>query len=250
MTELEKIRYTKEFIDKLANGINPLDETLIPDGDLLNNVRISRCMFYVSGILEKVCEDMSAPVKKKRIKNADKEPFFVGADQAAKFQYDEGGLALGDIVKRLNELIDLDVMQRVRSGYISDWLASENLVTVTVAENAQAYKRVTEEGKAFGLKEEFRFGSNGMKYTIIVLDINAQKRIVEQINAIAEKYAPKGGLEFQGKAWAPEHDKTLVALFKDGLVAEEIAKELKRTTSAVRARLVKLGLINNRFDLI
>lgn len=29
MTEIEKIAYAKSFIDKLANGINPLDDTPI-----------------------------------------------------------------------------------------------------------------------------------------------------------------------------------------------------------------------------
>ena len=45
MTELEKIAYAKMFIDKLANGINPLDDSKIPDGDIVNNVRLSRCFF-------------------------------------------------------------------------------------------------------------------------------------------------------------------------------------------------------------
>ena len=48
MTELEKIAYAKSFIDKLANGINPLDDTPIPEGDIVNHVRLSRCFFYVS----------------------------------------------------------------------------------------------------------------------------------------------------------------------------------------------------------
>ena len=46
MTELEKIEYAKSFIDKLANGINPLDDSPIPDNDIANNVRLSRCFFY------------------------------------------------------------------------------------------------------------------------------------------------------------------------------------------------------------
>ena len=54
MTELEKIEYTKGFVDKLAEGINPIDGTPIAEGDLLNNVRISRCMYYVSDILRRV----------------------------------------------------------------------------------------------------------------------------------------------------------------------------------------------------
>ena len=51
MTELEKIAYAKSFIDKLANGINPLDDKPIPEGDIANNVRLSRCFFYVADIL-------------------------------------------------------------------------------------------------------------------------------------------------------------------------------------------------------
>lgn len=43
MTELEKIEYAKSFIDKLANGINPLDDTPISETDIVNNVRLSRC---------------------------------------------------------------------------------------------------------------------------------------------------------------------------------------------------------------
>ena len=45
MTELEKIKRAKMYMDKLANGINPIDETMVPDEDVVNNVRISRCFF-------------------------------------------------------------------------------------------------------------------------------------------------------------------------------------------------------------
>lgn len=51
MTELEKIAYAKTYIEKLANGINPLTDQPVPDSDSINNVRISRCLFYVSDIL-------------------------------------------------------------------------------------------------------------------------------------------------------------------------------------------------------
>lgn len=36
MNEVEKIEYAKSFIDKLASGINPLDETPIPEGAVIN----------------------------------------------------------------------------------------------------------------------------------------------------------------------------------------------------------------------
>lgn len=73
MTELEKIEYAKSFIDKLANGINPLDDSLVPDGDIVNNVRLSRCFFYVSDILRQVIENGSISVEK--VVKQKKKPF-------------------------------------------------------------------------------------------------------------------------------------------------------------------------------
>ena len=70
MTELEKIEYAKSFIDKLANGINPLDDSPIPDNDIANNVRLSRCFFYVSDILRQVIENGGTTSSKKKTKNA------------------------------------------------------------------------------------------------------------------------------------------------------------------------------------
>lgn len=66
MTELEKIAYARSFIDKLANGINPLDDTPVPESDIVNNIRLSRCFFYVSDILRQVIENGGTVPKKKR----------------------------------------------------------------------------------------------------------------------------------------------------------------------------------------
>jgi len=77
MTELEKIAYAKSFIDKLANGVNPIDDSTIPDSDMVNNVRLSRCFFYVSDILRQVIENggiTPAPIVKEKKPKKQKAP--------------------------------------------------------------------------------------------------------------------------------------------------------------------------------
>ena len=54
MTELETLERAKMYMEKLANGINPIDGSVIPDEDIVNNVRLSRCFFYVSDVLRQV----------------------------------------------------------------------------------------------------------------------------------------------------------------------------------------------------
>ncbi len=52
--DIETIKHAKKYIHKLANGINPITDELIKDNEIINNIRISRCLFYVSDILEEI----------------------------------------------------------------------------------------------------------------------------------------------------------------------------------------------------
>ena len=92
MTELEKIAYAKSFIDKLANGVNPIDDTVIPDEDVINNVRLSRCFFYVSDILRQVIENggvSHVPKVQRAEKKSKKQPYFLLPEQASRFEYSD-----------------------------------------------------------------------------------------------------------------------------------------------------------------
>ncbi len=56
MQENNKPIVAKGWICKHANGINPLDGSTIPGGDIVNNVHISRCLFFVAELLDSVGE--------------------------------------------------------------------------------------------------------------------------------------------------------------------------------------------------
>jgi hypothetical protein len=104
MTELEKIAYAKSFIDRLANGINPLDDTPIPEGDIANNVRLSRCFFYVSSILEREIA--------RELKKLPKEPkpariaFAVTPEQLEKYEYEAFPISASVLARKIVGLAD------------------------------------------------------------------------------------------------------------------------------------------------
>ena len=74
MTELETMQRAKMYLDKLANGINPLTDQPASDSDCINQVRISRCLFYVSDLLRKVIENGGNIGKTEKVK---KQPFSI-----------------------------------------------------------------------------------------------------------------------------------------------------------------------------
>ena len=50
-TELEMLERAKAYMEKLANGIDPISDTEVRDDECINNVRLSRCFFYVADVL-------------------------------------------------------------------------------------------------------------------------------------------------------------------------------------------------------
>ena len=57
MTELEMMQRAKMYMDNLAQGIDPISNQELPEDTVLNNVRLARCFFYVSGLLGKVIDN-------------------------------------------------------------------------------------------------------------------------------------------------------------------------------------------------
>lgn len=56
MTELERMKQTRDYLLQLANGVDPLTGREAPASDLVNQVQVSRCLFYAADVLRQVME--------------------------------------------------------------------------------------------------------------------------------------------------------------------------------------------------
>ena len=61
MEEKEKIAIAQDWVRQLANGVNPLNGNVLKEDDVVNNVHISRCLFYVADLLGKYSERTKKP---------------------------------------------------------------------------------------------------------------------------------------------------------------------------------------------
>lgn len=176
MEEKEILLRAKTYIDKLANGINPLDDSLVKDDDIVNNVRISRCLFYVSGVLQQVIEN-GVGVQKKHAKKVD---FFITQDAIEKIEYSDTPLVLKEFVQRINETINQDKVKTLPAVAYRGWLQQAGLLVPT-----ETYQVLpTETGVEVGISLENRIGSKG-EYTVVVYNRNAQEFIVNHLQEIA-----------------------------------------------------------------
>lgn len=57
MTDLEIMQRAKMYLDRLAQGIDPISGREMPEDTVLNQARLARCFSYVSGILQQVIDN-------------------------------------------------------------------------------------------------------------------------------------------------------------------------------------------------
>lgn len=245
MTELEKLQRAKMYIDKLANGINPLDDLPVGDSDVINNLRISRCLFYISDILRQVIENNGV---KRKVKAA-KSTFSIPAGRMEKFKFSNMPISISEITKRLNDLADLNTCKKLKHTDITSWLIKIDALKAYPTSDGKTVKKPTEKGETLGISTEMRVGSNG-EYIVVIYNRMAQQFILDNIENIIAAISDKSVVkpENQGLPWTPDHEECLIDLFRKDVPVSEIAVTLMRTEAGVRARLKRMGFIEHKKD--
>ena len=185
MTELEKIARARMYLQKLINGVNPLDGTLLPESDIVNNERISRCLQYVSEVLGQVIENGGTEPQARQ-----REKFAISNEQLAQYPLSEIPLQITEITARINALIDPNRMRQLSANTITTWLVSEELLYVHTHPTGKTSKYPTENGLRFGIPAEQRGGMHG-EYTAVLYNAYAQRFILSHLQEIIEKQQEK-----------------------------------------------------------
>lgn len=238
MTELEMIERARMYVQKLANGENPIDGSEVPDGDVVNNVRISRCLFFVADVLGQVLENGGTAAPKTE-KKPQKLPFELTFEQRERFEYSETPINISELARRLNALIDTENMTKLPYTAISSWLTGLGWLETVTLPSGKLAKRPTRAGVENGLAVQERIGQNG-PYQTVVYDTAAQRFVLDNLDAILAEV--NAAVELQGTPWTQEQDEILAQMHAGGASSKEIAAVLKRRTSAITSRIKKLGL--------
>lgn len=236
MTELETIARAKMYIDKLANGINPLDDTAVAENDIVNNVRISRCLFFVSDTLRRVLENGGVGVASRVKKNK----FKITAEELEKFEFSDRPIPVSEITKRINDIADTENSTKLSHNTITSWLSEIGMLNEMINTEGKKRKRPTAEGAELGIFVKEVTSQNGT-FNVVFYNKSAQKFIVDNIPSVIENHSDKTIEENQGLPWTDEQQQQLVEMFRQNASINEIASALNRSCGGIRARLKKLG---------
>ena len=191
MTESEKIEEARDILRKLAEGINPIDGLPVGDSDVVNDVRIVRCFFYVSKLLEK---DIERERKKEKTASKPKPlPFSLSREALEKYQYTTNfPISATAIARKLNFLVREEIeakrMERFSYRNIFYWLRSVEMIEWRDWMGGRQKRFPTEAGEEIGLVLQI-WEKYGRKSPVIYFTEQAERFIIDNIEAViaAEK---------------------------------------------------------------
>lgn len=181
MTELETMRRARMYMEKLANGIDPITDTPVPDGDVVNQVRLSRCFFYVCGVLDKAMEREEK--EERRMEQRNRRPFHLTVEELSRIHPLEGNVYISTLVNHINSFVDESAMKKLTIPGVTAWLMELELLEERPGSSG---RKPTPRGESLGILTEQRTGLRG-DYLAVLYTPAAQQFILDNLPAVMER---------------------------------------------------------------
>ncbi len=186
MTELDILIHAKDYIDKLAQGIDPISGQEVPEDSVINQARLVRCFFYVSGVLERVIDNGGRIERAAGVKG----PFQLTDEMRSRIVYSADPINISKFVHQLNELRDGDLTKKLSATTITGWLLEKGFLQIQPDDRGRKCKLPTEAGQSLGLSQETRYGEYG-SYLIVLYNEDAQRFIIDHMEDILHPVEPE-----------------------------------------------------------
>ena len=180
MTELETLKRAKMYMDKLAQGIDPITDTEIEGDSCLNNVRLARCFFYISGVLDRLIARGGVESKPKKM------DFSITAEQLAGISVSSVPLRITEFVNLIYRAADDPRMKKPSTTAITNWLLAKGFMEQVTGPDGKMQRLPTPAGRSLGISADRRQGQYG-EYTAVYYNSDAQRFLLDNIDAIFEE---------------------------------------------------------------
>lgn len=175
VTELDKLTRAQQYIAKLAEGIDPITDKELPGDSVLNNVRLSRCFFYVAEALAKLVADCGKTP-------AETLPAFsITDEELSRVSVAEQPVNITTLLKAVADAAP--GRKKLSPAAVTSWLVNEGYLKTVIDTKGKSRKEATEKGRKTGLFTEMREGPSG-RYLAVLYKPEAQRLILSHIRDI------------------------------------------------------------------
>jgi hypothetical protein len=179
---ISDLKTSKDYLDKLIEGINPVNGKPISPKEVIYDYKVSRQLEFLSDYIKmeiKNLEDKNSIGQNSKDDDVLDE-FEITNVEKLKFEKSEVPLTMADICNKLNALRTSSKMRKLKGISAIEVLQKYGMIT---RENRKV--KATEKGTALGIITK-EIISNGQANTRVLYDKNAQQFILDKIDEIIE----------------------------------------------------------------
>ena len=173
--DIRVMEHARKYLLAMAQGVNPLTGEVIPDGDLVKDPRIAKCLEYTAEKLRIFALYAGNDFKKK-------PPFYMTDEQKAQLKPLEGSVAIRDFFDKVNEIASTNYTVKFSHFWAYNMLYRNNIITKS-GNDAQSME-VTETGKGLGFLSQKAQRKDGSEYVLLLMNENAQQFIIDHIDEV------------------------------------------------------------------
>lgn len=177
---MKKLETAIVYLQRIADGNNPINNLPADEDSVLNNPNVIRCMFFVKDVLEEVKRNGGYIGKK--TKKSDKLEFPI--EMLKSFVYREDKV-ISRFVDQLNEGLDENNYKKLNYKPITQWLKLNGFLQ---EEDDIEFKKTitmpTPRGIQLGIRTERRRNSRGMDYVMLIYGKETQEYIVQNLEKV------------------------------------------------------------------
>ena len=181
MSELDTMRRAQMYIDKLAQGIDPVSGREIPNDSVLNNVQLVRCFFYISGVLQRTIN-----MEDRRQETERKQEFAITPQRLAGIQVKPYAIRITEFTKLLYESVGDPGMKQPNPTRFTNWLLEEGFLVRGVEANGKSCRVPTKAGEKIGITARELQGKYG-SHLAIFYGPEAQRFLLDHYWTIVAK---------------------------------------------------------------
>ncbi|MBE6933365.1 MAG: hypothetical protein E7464_08305 [Ruminococcaceae bacterium] len=178
MTELELMQRAKMYMDKLAQGVDPISGQSLSDDSALNNVRLTRCFFYVADVLGRVISNGGVIGQRSGAAR-----FVITPEQISRVKIMDKPIRITEFTELLYQAVDDPEMKRPSVKKITDWLLAKGLLVKKNGVDGNSHRIPSEQGIQMGMSTRLRQSRDG-EYQAVYYDKNMQRFLLDHLLSI------------------------------------------------------------------
>ena len=183
-SRLELLRRAKTIVSKLADGVDPITAAELPDDTVLNNVRISRCFYFIADILQEVI-DNGGKVGGSAAKSSNNRylpPFYITNEEKSRIEVSQEPIQISRFCAKINDVVNIEKMRKLKVTAFGKWLVEKGYLEL-IELNNEKHKKATALGESIGIASEFR-SSGYREYYGVMYNSNAQQFLLDHLDEI------------------------------------------------------------------